>query len=97
MGLYLIFNIVLVSSVQKSDSIIHTHISILFQILFSSGLLQNVEQTSLCYTVGPCWLSIFNVVMCLCQSQTPDLSLPSLFPLFNHKFVLYVCESISVL
>ena len=30
----LIYNVMLVSGVQQSDSIIHTHISILFQILF---------------------------------------------------------------
>ena len=62
MGLWLIISVVLFSGVQHSDSIIHTHISILFQILFSR-LLQNIEQSSLCYTVGSCWLSIFNVVM----------------------------------
>ena len=31
---------------------------ILFQILFPYRLLQNTEYSSLCYTVGPCWLSI---------------------------------------
>ena len=64
-----------VSGVQQSDSVIH--ISILFQILFPFGLLQNTEQSSLCYTVGPCWLSILNIVVCIWQSQTPSLSLPS--------------------
>ena len=31
---------------------------ILFQILFPYRLLQNLEYSSLCYTVGPCCLSI---------------------------------------
>ena len=53
----MINNVVLVSGVQRSDSVIH--VSILFQILFPFRLLQNIEQSSLCYTVGPCWLSIF--------------------------------------
>ena len=55
-----------VSGVQHSDSVIHLHVSILFQILFPFRLLQNIEQRSLCYTVGPCWLSILNIVVCVC-------------------------------
>ena len=38
---------------------IDIHISILFfKILFPYRSLQNIEQNSLCYTVGPCWFSI---------------------------------------
>ena len=40
------------------------HVSILFQILSPFRLLQSVEQSYLCYTVGPCWLFILNIVMC---------------------------------
>ena len=50
---YLIYNVVLISSVQQSDSVIY----ILFHILFHSGLSQDVEYSPLCYTVGPCCLS----------------------------------------
>ena len=60
----MINNVVLVSDIQQSDSVIHIHVSILFQILFLIRLLQNIEQSSLCYTVGPCWLSILNIVVC---------------------------------
>ena len=42
------------------------NISILFQILFPYGLLQNTEWSSLCYAVGPCWLSILYTVVCIC-------------------------------
>ena len=56
-------NVVLVSGVQQSDSVIHIHVSILFQILFPFRLLQNIEQSSLCYTVGPCRLSILALVL----------------------------------
>ena len=49
----------LISAVQQSDSVIHIHIFILFQILFPYRLLHNIEQSSLCYTVGPFWLSVF--------------------------------------
>ena len=44
-------NNVLASGVQQSDSVIH--ISILFQILLPFRLLQSIQQSSLCYTVGP--------------------------------------------
>ena len=54
----------LVSGVQKSDSVIHIHVSILFQIIFLFRLLQNTEQSSLCYTVGPCRLSILKIAVC---------------------------------
>ena len=67
----MINNVVIVSGVQQSDSVVHVHVSILFQILFPVRLLHNIEQSSLCSTVGPCWLSILNIAVCTCQSQTP--------------------------
>ena len=39
---YLIYH-VLVSGVQQSDSVTYIYVSILFQILFPYGLLQNIE------------------------------------------------------
>ena len=57
-GVELIYNTVLVSGIQQSDSVIHIYVSILFQILFPFRSFQNIEQNSLCYTVGPCWFSI---------------------------------------
>ena len=50
----MINNVVLVSGVQQSDSVLHIHVSILFQILFPYRPLQSIEHTSLCYTVGLC-------------------------------------------
>ena len=109
----MIYNVVLVSGVQQSDSVtlILTHVSILFQILFPIRLLQNIKQSSLCSTVGPCWLSILYIVylyiyMCVCVCVyiyiyiyiNPKLLIYSPpFPFGNHKFVFYICESISVL
>ena len=49
---YLMNNVTLISGVQQSDSVMHTCVSILFQILFPIRLLQNIKQSSLCYTVG---------------------------------------------
>ena len=49
--------------------------------------LQNIEDSSLCYTLGPGCLCILNVIVCIYQTQTS--SPPSLFPLdtffFLHK------------
>ena len=64
-------------------------------IPFHDRLLQDIEYSSLCCTVGPCWLSILYIVVCICESQTPNLSLhptPN-FPAIsfgNHKFSLSV-------
>ena len=60
----LIYNVVLVSGVQQSDSVIH--ISILLNILFHYGLLQDIECSSLCYMVGLYCLSILYIVVCIC-------------------------------
>ena len=51
-----ILNKKLVWHAQQSNSVIH--VSILFSNSFPFRLLYNIEQSSLCYTVGPCWLSI---------------------------------------
>ena len=48
----LIYSTVLSFSVQQSDPVIHTHIFIIFQILFSHMSLQNTQQSFLCYTLG---------------------------------------------
>ena len=79
---------------------LYIYIYIFFQILFHYRFLQDTEYSSLCYTVGPCCLSILWIVVCVCESQAPSLSPTthtSTIPVGNHKFVFYVCESISVL
>ena len=38
----------------------------IFQILSPYKLLHNIEYSSLCYTVGPFWLSILYIVVCIC-------------------------------
>ena len=65
--------------------------SILFQILFPFMLLQNIEQSSLCCTIGHCWLSVLNIAVCTCPPQTPSLSLhplPPSLPPGDLKFIL---------
>ena len=51
----LIYNVVLISSVQQSDSVIWLNIWILFFIFFHM-VYRRIWNT--CYTVGPCWSSI---------------------------------------
>ena len=55
-GIQLIYNVVLVSGIQQSESVIHIHVSTLFQILFPYKPLQRIVQSSLCYRVGPYYL-----------------------------------------
>ena len=53
----------LITAVQQSDSVIHIYI--LFHILFHDGLSQGIEYSCLCYTIGPCCLSILYIIVCL--------------------------------
>ena len=48
----------------------------LFFLKFFShlGCYITTEQSSLCYTVGPCWLSILNIAVCTRWSKTPYLT-----------------------
>ena len=48
--LFLIYNVVLISAEQQSDSV--THVYTFLYILFHSGLSEDVEYSSLCYSVG---------------------------------------------
>ena len=61
------------------------HISLFFWILFWQRSLQNIQQSSLCYTVVSYQLSIVYMLECICQFQSPNLpSLP--YPFGNHNF-----------
>ena len=76
-GVWLIYNVVLASGVQQSESDIHIHIVILFQILFPDDRsLQSIEQISLYYTIDPYQLSILYIIV---QSQPPNSSLSFCF------------------
>ena len=70
-GVWLINNVVIVLSAQQRDSAIHIHVSILPQTPLPSRLPHDIEQSSLSYTVGPCWLSILIIAVWTCPSQTP--------------------------
>ena len=100
---WLIYNVVLLSSVQQSDSVIHMHISILSQIIFPYRLLQNTEKSSLCYTLGPCclfytceWASEVTQ-SCLTLCDPMDCSLPgsSIHVIFQASILEWVAISYS--
>ena len=59
-------------SITNSRSL---YIRILFYILFRYDLSQDTDYSSLGSTVGPCCLSILYTIICICQPQTPNLSL----------------------
>ena len=44
---------------------IYVLISILIQILSPYRLLEDIELSSLCYTVGLCWLPVLYIVVCI--------------------------------
>ena len=71
-----------VSGEQPRGSTLHIHVSILPYTPLPSRLSHNLEQSSVCYTVGPCWLSILNIAVC---TWTPFLKicLPAWVPVLN--------------
>ena len=71
-------NVVIVSGEEQRDSALHGQVSILPQTPLPSRLPHNIEQSCLCYTVGPFWLATLNTAVCTQPSQTPKLSLPTL-------------------
>ena len=44
----------------------YVNIYIFFQILLPNRLLQKIEYCLLGYRVGPCWLPILYIVVCIC-------------------------------
>ena len=92
----LVYNVVLISGVQQSDSVIHicTFFFIFFSVMVHHRILNIV----------PCAISrTLLFIHSLCNSlhllipNSQSTPLPPPLPLGNHKSVLYVCESVSVL
>ena len=96
-GAQLLYNVVLVSPVQQSKSVVCIHIFPLFQISFPFRSPQSTEQGFLSYTIGSHYLSMLYTVsiVSICQSQAPSssfLSLPILlFGIHTFKKMWYTC------
>ena len=67
-----------------------------FQILFPFSLLQNIEQSCLCCTVGPCWSSVLNIVVCNLVLRVPPVSIPSVLFDYQDFFVVLGFPGVSV-
>ena len=86
-----------------SDFNSHIHVFIQLQTPLPSRLPDNIEKSSLCYTVGACWLSILNIAKYTCSSQTPNYPLPPSLPpttvsSFSKSVNLFLlCEFISII
>ena len=81
-------------SFQVYSKVIQLYI-LFFQILFHFKLLQSIEYNSLCCSIGLYGLSVLYTVVSVNPMFLIYILLP--FPFDNHKFVFYVCESVSVL
>ena len=66
----LLNNFVLFAGVQQSDSVIHIHVTVLFQICLPLRL-HNIDQSSLCFIVHPCWFSSDQLLCCVWLFATP--------------------------
>ena len=61
------------------------YVYILFQVIFHYRLLQDIEYSSLCYRVSPCFLfNTYITVISINPKFLIRLTLPS--PFGNHKF-----------
>ena len=70
----------------------HTYICIhSAQTALPSRLPHNIEQSSLCWTVGPYWLSILNRAVRTCPSQTPNCLLITRRVQCNGPEMLHCC------
>ena len=90
------YKIVIISAVQQSDSVIHIHISILFQILFPRRLSEYYHRPIQQVPIG----QSFHIPQCTYANpkRPVHLSHPNHppVPFGKHKF-FKVCESVSVL
>ena len=68
-GVQLINNVMIVSGEQLRESATYIHVSSLPQTALPSCChITLSRQCSMCYTVGPCWLSTLNTAVCICPS-----------------------------
>ena len=95
-GVDLFYNVVLVSGVKQSKLPVYQQwiyiyplFFIFFRFFFSYRPLQSIDQSSLCFIVGPYYLSI------LCGSVYMSISVSH--SLVAISFFFYICDSIAVL
>ena len=94
MKVSLIYSVVPISAVQQSDPVIHLYTFFFSYHLPSRSIPRDWLSAPVLYSRTHCF-SIPNARVCIYQPQLPVHPTPAL-PLSNHKFVLYVCESVCV-
>ena len=74
-------------------------IYILFSILFHYRLLQDIEWSSLCYTVGPCSLSVLwkGLVLIYDMVEASGPTLHSFLVLFHDRTLYFLVKILSLL
>ena len=83
----------LVSDVQQNDSVIY----IFFQIIFHYRLLQDVEYSSLCYTVNSCCLSILCIIVFIFYDSISVLVLFYMVKFWKTKMDLHLPKYIIII
>ena len=68
------------------SKVIKLYIHLFFSNYFPIRFSQNIQQSSLCYTVGTCWLSILNIIMCTCQFQFPTFLMKKTFKIYSPSY-----------
>ena len=69
---FLLYQVLLISAVQQSDSVVHIHAFLFKNLLFHYGLSWDSEYSSLCCTVvGLHCLSLPYVKACICSARPP--------------------------
>ena len=100
-GIWLLYNVVLVSTVQHCESAICVHNPLHLELpshpppSHPSMASQSTELSSLFYVTASHELSILHMVAYICQCYSLNSS-PSI-PLCAHKSILYICASVPAL
>ena len=96
----------IVTGEQRRHLVVHIHVPTLLQTSLPSRLPHNIEQSSLCYPEGSCWLFILNIAVWTCYHKprstnfSEKVQLPHYLP--EETLVLFqephtcVCECMCV-
>ena len=95
-GVQLLYNVMLVSTVQQSETDVCLHISPIFWISLPFRSPQSTEQSSLCYTLCSRQLSTLYIELIVYKYQSQSIQPPLFFPLLCPYFCflclyLYFC------
>ena len=83
---------------KQNDPVIHIYTPSFYYIIFHHGLSQKIGYSFPCAIQWELHgLSFVNVIVSSTKSKLPVHPTPYPLPLGSHKYVLYVCVSISVL